>query len=76
MKSLIKEFYNPELKWVPHYWEVLSFNSEEFMFWDEKLDKCKAFCESHGWDYKIVPLDEAFDKSGKGCTSGIIGFCA
>ena len=76
MKSLIKEFYNPELKWVPHYWEVFAPNGEDTEFWDGSLDKCKAFCEARGWDYEIVPLNEALDKSGKSCMSGKIEFCA
>ncbi len=58
MKSLIKEFYNPELKWVPHYWVVFASNGEDTEFWDDNLDKCKAFCEARGWDYEIVPLDK------------------
>lgn len=66
MKSLIKGFYNPVLKYVPHYWEVFAPNGEDTEFWDESLDRCKALCEACGWDYEIVPLSKAKeDANGK-----------
>ena len=38
---------------IREWWEVRT-KEDEFLFWDESLDKCKAFCEGHGFNYTLV----------------------
>lgn len=38
---------------IREWWEVRT-KEDEFLFWDESLDKCKAFCEAHGFNYTIM----------------------
>ena len=49
----IKKCHNPEMQVIREWWEVRT-KDDEFLFWDESLDKCKAFCEGHGFNYTII----------------------
>lgn len=52
MNVLIQQCSNPDMRLLTTWWEVRT-PSEDCLFWDSTLDKCKAFCEAHNFAYTI-----------------------
>lgn len=51
MKATIERHSDKSMTVIQDWWEVM-WNGE-MLFWDEYLDRCKAFCEAHKMSYTV-----------------------